>query len=124
MNAINKVAVFALVAALTVVSACGGSNVARLGKPIPKETTVTTAQAINAAPVDFEGRSVLVKGKITRECPAGCWFWIQDHTGEMYVDIKPSNLTIPQRVGSTITVLGTVVLESGKPHVIGSGLEL
>jgi hypothetical protein len=117
-------ATLALAALLAAMLACGGSKVTRLGKTIPKETTVTTAQAINAAPVDFEGRSVLVKGKITRECPAGCWFWIQDQTGEMYVDIKPCNLTIPQRVGSTITVLGTVVLESGHPHVIGSGLEL
>jgi uncharacterized protein YdeI (BOF family) len=117
-------ATFLFAAALAVICACGGSKVTRLGKAIPKETTVTTAQAINAAPVDFEGRTVLVKGKITRECPAGCWFWIQDQTGEMYVDIKPSCLVIPQRVGSTITVVGTVVLESGHPHIIGSGLEL
>jgi hypothetical protein len=124
MRKTRLTATLALAAVLAAMLACGGSKVTRLGKAIPRETTLTSAQTIQAAPLDYEGRAVLVKGKITRECPAGCWFWIQDQTGELYIDIKPSNLTIPQRVGSTITVVGTVVLESGHPHVIGSGLEL
>ncbi len=114
-----------LVLLLTVVALCAcGSRKVTMGKAVPASPEITVAGAITSAPTQFEGKTVVVRGKISRECPAGCWFWIQDQTGELYVDIKPSNLAIPQRVGKPITVVGTVVLESGRPQLIGTGLEL
>ncbi|MBM3332414.1 hypothetical protein FJY68_11305 [candidate division WOR-3 bacterium] len=117
-----------LVAAAAVVG-CGGGKAGTakskaFGKAIPVDMTVTSAKAILDSPHAWEGKDVLVAGKITSECPSGCWFWVKDETGEIYVDIHPTNLSIPQRVGKTVRAMGKVILESGQPSVVGYGLEL
>jgi uncharacterized protein YdeI (BOF family) len=108
-------------------SGCAGGKAggagAQYGKPIPKEMVVTSTGAITDNPKDFEGKDVLVQGKITSECPSGCWFWVHDASGDMYVDINPSGLFIPQKVGSTVRVMGTVILNQDRPQVVGTGIE-
>jgi hypothetical protein len=94
------------------------------GKAIPKDMTVTSAKAILDNPQDWEGKDVLVAGKITSECPSGGWVWVQDSTGQVYVNMHPTNVFIPQAVGKPVRAIGKVVLESGQPSVVGYGLEL
>ncbi|MBM3313767.1 hypothetical protein FJY70_04140 [candidate division WOR-3 bacterium] len=102
----------------------GGTKSNVYGKAIPADMVVTSAKTILDNPQAWEGKDVLVAGRIASECPSGCWFWVKDETGEMYVDIHPTNLSIPQRVGRTVRVMGKVVLDSGQPSVVGYGLEL
>jgi len=117
----------ALVVALAVVG-CGTkagatkSNV--YGKAIPADMAVTTAKEILTNPQEWEGKDVLVAGKITSECPSGGWIWTQDSTGQVYVNMHPTNVFIPQAVGKMVRAMGKVVLESGQPSVVGYGLEL
>ncbi len=117
----------ALVVALAVVG-CGAktgatkSNV--YGKAIPADMAVTTAKEILTNPQEWEGKDVLVAGKITSECPSGGWIWAQDSTGQVYVNMHPTNVFIPQAVGKNVRAMGKVVLESGQPSVVGYGLEL
>jgi len=121
------IAVVAL-AALFVASwatGCGGAKKAvRYGREIPADMMATTAAEILANPQAFEGRDVLLAGKITSECPSGGWIWIADGTGDIYVTMHPTNVFIPQRVGHRVRAMGRVVLESGSPQVVGYGLEL
>ena len=108
---------------------CGGGAKAEAksnayGKAIPADMAVTTAKEILTNPQEWEGKDVLVAGKITSECPSGGWIWTQDSTGQVYVNMHPTNVFIPQHVGKNVRAMGKVVLESGQPSVVGFGLEL
>ena len=94
------------------------------GKAIPADMAVTTAKEILSSPQAWEGKDVLVAGKITSECPSGGWIWLRDSTGQVYVNMHPTNVFIPQAVGKTVRAMGKVVLESGQPSVVGYALEL
>ena len=94
------------------------------GKVIPADMAVTTAKEILTNPQAWEGKDVLVAGRITSECPSGGWVWAQDSTGQVYVNMHPTNVFIPQAVGKNVRAIGKVVLESGQPSVVGYGLEL
>jgi len=94
------------------------------GKAIPADMAVTTAREILTNAQAWEGKDVLVAGKITSECPSGGWVWVQDASGQVYVNMHPTNVFIPQHVGGNVRAMGKVVLESGQPSVVGYGLEL
>jgi uncharacterized protein YdeI (BOF family) len=117
-----------LLVAAALVAGCGGGKAAAktdaYGKAIPADMAVTAAKTILDDPAAFDGKDVLVAGKIVSECPSGGWIWVQDSTAQIYVNMHPTNVFIPQRVGSTVRAMGKVVLESGQPQVVGYGLEL
>ena len=122
-------ALIVALAAVAVVAGCGAktggtakSN--NYGKAIPAGMAVTMAKEILTNPQAWEGKDVLVAGKITSECPSGGWVWVQDSTGQIYVNMHPTNVFIPQHVGKNVRAMGKVVLESGQPSVVGYGLEL
>ncbi|MEO0107974.1 MAG: hypothetical protein ABIK62_02220 [candidate division WOR-3 bacterium] len=110
-----------LVAALIV--GCHGTVKTHYGKAIPAAMKQSNVGDLLANPQGFEGHEVLVQGRITSECPAGGWIWLKDSTGEIYVNMHPTNVFIPQRVGSNAQVLGKVVLEQGRPQVVGYGVK-
>lgn len=116
----------AAVAALVV--GCGGGKAGAktdsYGKAIPTDMAVTTAKEILDNPEAWEGKDVLVAGTITSECPSGGWIWVKDETGQIYVNMHPTNVFIPQHVNGKVRAMGKVVLESGQPQVVGYGLEL
>jgi hypothetical protein len=118
----------ALVAA-AVVGGCGAKTGGTAksnayGKAIPADMAVTSAKEILTNAQAWEGKDVLVAGKITSECPSGGWVWVQDSTGQVYVNMHPTNVFIPQHVGKNVRAMGKVVLDSGQPSVVGYGLEL
>jgi hypothetical protein len=74
-------------------------------------------------PEGYWGQSIIVAGKIVSECPAGCWFTLNDNTGTIYVDLAPSNLVIPQKRGAFATVYGKVVRKGSDAYIIGTKVE-
>jgi uncharacterized protein YdeI (BOF family) len=107
---------------LVVVSACSEAPA-----PPPTLRPATTSQG--AVPVTvrqlidnsekYSGQTVSLTGKIILECPEGCWFFLDDTTGKIYVDLKPAGLTIPQKVGSRVTLLGKPKGSGGNLQVLG-----
>ncbi|MBN2482829.1 MAG: DUF4920 domain-containing protein [Candidatus Omnitrophica bacterium] len=93
------------------------------GEPITEYTSVPIRNILSN-PGELSGKTVTVSGKIVRECPSGCWFNLNDTTGEIYVDIKPSGFAIPQMVGKKVVVQGTVSARTGNTSLIGQGVEL
>jgi hypothetical protein len=121
--------VMVVLAAAAVIVGCGAKKAGtaksnEYGKPIPADMAVTTAKEILDNPQAWEGKDVLLSGKITSECPSGGWIWVQDPTGQVYVNMHPTNVFIPQAVGRSVRAMGKIVLESGQPQVVGYGLEL
>jgi hypothetical protein len=109
-----------LVTAIALITGCGAKT---YGKAIPTGAQVVPTSEILANPLGFEGKEVVVSGKITRECPSGGWVWVKDNSGEIYVNMHPTNVFIPQRVGRNVKAIGKVVLEQGRAQVVGTGLE-
>jgi uncharacterized protein YdeI (BOF family) len=63
----------------------------------------------------YQGRDLVLKGKIATECGSGCWFLLDDGTGQLYVDLAKNNFAIPQLQGTTVVVKGVVRVENGDP---------
>lgn len=123
---ITPALITAVLLAATLVLACGGPKAAKqesYGKAVPAGMAVTNAADIMKDPQSFGDRDVLVAGRITSECPSGGWVWIQDATGQVYVNMHPTNIFIPQKVGANVRAIGKVVVEGGAVQVVGYGLE-
>ena len=95
----------------------------RFGEPIT-EGAITPIGDILAHPEQFQKQPVKVAGKITDECPAGGWFFLQDETGLIYVNLHPSYFAIPQAVGRKAVAQGVVRKEGPQIEVIAKGVEL
>jgi uncharacterized protein YdeI (BOF family) len=78
---------------------------------------------ILSGPEKFATGKVVIEGKIISQCGAGCWFTISDGTGTIYVDLAPSNLTIPQKRGAVARVYGKVVTKGSDTYLIGEKVE-
>lgn len=72
----------------------------------------------------FEGKMVVIEGKIETECPSGCWFIINDGTASIYIDILPNNFVIPQKRGEDAKVYGNVTIRDGDPMIIGKMVKI
>ena len=51
-----------------------------------------------------------------------CWFYVDDGTGRIYVDLNPGGIAIPQRVGKAVTVIGKVAKEEDMLMVNATGV--
>ena len=107
------------------VSGCSGNssnNIEKYGVDIT-EKEVTSVKDVLANSDEYLNRTVRLEGKITRECGSGCWFFLEDDTGTIYVDINPSGLSIPPKVGKKVAVEGVPTNRNGRISIIGKGVE-
>jgi len=98
---------------------CGSKKV-NYGKEIPQNLPLTKIREILNAPSQYQDREVLISGKIISECGSGCWFFLQDETGMIFVDLAPSQFAIPQFIGKEVLVYGKVK----EKQLIGLGVKL
>ena len=87
------------------------------------EKKVVSVKDIYTNPSEYLNQTVRLEGKIVRECPSGCWFFLEDETGTIYVDINPSGLSIPPKVGKKVVVEGVPTNKNGGVSIIGKGVE-
>jgi hypothetical protein len=100
---------------------CGAPSVPLTPNPAAASqtpTAVTVRQLIDGSG-KYDGQTISLTGKIVVECPEGCWFFLDDGTAKIYVDLKPAGLTIPQKVGSRIEVIGKTKGTGGNLQVLG-----
>ncbi|MBD3368717.1 MAG: hypothetical protein GF405_11190 [Candidatus Eisenbacteria bacterium] len=101
------------------IAGCGGGET--YGEPL-SNAAVTPVSEILADPASFGDDQIKIEGEIVRECPSGCWFELEDDGAAIHVDIAPSGLAIPQKVGGTATVEGVVLVRDGRTMLVGSGV--
>jgi hypothetical protein len=71
------------------------------------------------------GRKVTVEGKISSQCGSnGCWFVLQDDTGQVFINLGPKNMTLPPRINKTAKVTGIVYPVQGELQIIAEGVEV
>jgi uncharacterized protein YdeI (BOF family) len=123
-NKINRVLLTAAALGLVlIIYGCGKKDSGKYGQGISNYTLTKIGDILKDAK-SFEGKTVTIEGKIITECPAGGWFDITDQTGVIYVDLHPSDIAIPQRVGGRVMVEGKVLVRDNKPMIVGTGVEL
>jgi hypothetical protein len=69
--------------------------------PIP----VTVRQLIDHTD-KYTGHRVSMTGTVVLECTEGCWFFLDDGTGKIYIELKTAGLEIPQKIGSRVILRG------------------
>ena len=74
----------------------------------------------------YGGKDVRMSGTIAMQCAStGCWFFLDDGTGRMLVDLKGLGLGLPARAGKKAIVSGTVIMdENGQAVLNAKGLEV
>ncbi|MHB8881297.1 MAG: OB-fold nucleic acid binding domain-containing protein [Thermodesulfovibrionales bacterium] len=71
------------------------------------------------------GKKVTLEGKVSTQCVSnGCWFVLQDDTGQVFINLGPKNMTLPPRLDKTARVTGTVARVQGELQLIAEGLEI
>ena len=71
------------------------------------------------------GKPVTLTGKIVSQCGSnGCWFVLQDDTGQVFINLAPGNITLPPRMNMTARVTGTINVVQGQLQVFARGVEL
>ena len=107
------------------ISGCSGNssnNSERYGVNITEKEAVSVKD-IYANPNKYLNQTIRLEGKIVRECGSGCWFFLEDKTGTIYVDINPSGLSIPPKVGKKVVVEGVPENRNGRITINGKGVE-
>lgn len=71
------------------------------------------------------GRSVTIEGRISSQCGSnGCWFVLQDDTGQVFINLAPNNMTLPPRMNKSARVTGTVAVVQDQLQVFAQGVEV
>lgn len=106
---------------LITASLTGCARKERYGAAVPVDGALTTG-TILANPASYTNQAVVVAGRITLECPTGCWFEMDSGSGALFVNIAGAGLAIPQRVGRKVRVIGHVKPGDSRPELAGEGV--
>jgi hypothetical protein len=117
---LNWMAAFILLCILILIVQAAQAN----EEPAELKGETVKIQDIVQNPASYEGNNVVIEGKIDTECPAGCWFIVNDESASLYIDILPSNFVIPQKAGSSVKVYGQVATKDNDPMMIGKIVEI
>ena len=108
-----------------------GCNASAAPASIPAASSIAAVPAVspNTSPATirelidnsekYSGQTISLTGTIALECPEGCWFFLDDGTAKIYVDLKPAGLTIPQKVGSRVILRGKTQGAGGNLQILG-----
>ncbi len=73
----------------------------------------------------LHGRVVNLEGIITTQCTSnGCWFLLDDGTGQIYINLAPKGFSIPQKTGKLARVTGIVQQGQEGFQIIAEGVEI
>lgn len=107
---------------LSLVLAAGCTSQPASAGALPAQSPAIGTGAIITDPASYQGKEIVIKGRITTECGSGCWFILNDGTGSLYVDLAGNNFAIPQMQGSTVAVKGIIGVENGDPRLYASNV--
>jgi uncharacterized protein YdeI (BOF family) len=107
---------------------CAGAPTA---PPAPTATTAPTSTGAAEVTVrqlidhsdQYADRPVVLSGKIVLECTQGCWLFVDDGTGRLYVDLQPAGLNIPQMIGSQVRIQGRIKGSGSNLQILGETVE-
>jgi uncharacterized protein YdeI (BOF family) len=101
--------------------ACSGE---KYGAGINPAAVTVTVRDVFLKPELF-GKEVTLEGKVFTQCESnGCWFVLQDDTGQIYVDLSRNNFALPSRHGKNVKASGTITSFQNNLLLVASGVEV
>lgn len=74
---------------------------------------------------ELMGKKVTLEGKIVSQCQSnGCWFFLQDETGQVYIDLSRNKFSLPSLTGQQAVASGTVARSQKNYQLIATGVEV
>ncbi|MBL7115393.1 MAG: hypothetical protein ISS35_06475 [Kiritimatiellae bacterium] len=122
MKALNTIIITTLTGIL-LTGTTGCRRAETYGTVDPQASEASVAELLAGA-TRVTSRTIRVKGQITRECPTGCWFELEDDGNSIHVDLSGAGIAIPQRVGKQVTVIGTLEKKGPMAQVAATGVTL
>lgn len=113
----NRLPIIMLIA-LLLLTACSKET---YGTEIKEAEVTQVSQALSQKD---STATIRLEGKIGAVCPTGCWFFLEDDSGEIYVDLAPSGIAIPQSTGKDAVVEGSFIKVKEKSVFVGKGVEI
>lgn len=109
-----------LIAATVTLTILGCSNgPAALGVAIPGDAQVAKLADVLGNPATYDGKQVIIKGRVSGQCPSLCEFFMKD--GAHKVTIFPQGYAFPKlETGKPVTVYAAVT--AGPQNVVLNAL--
>lgn len=101
-----------------------GCSAEKHGGEINRELQTIKVKDVMLNP-SLQGQTVNLEGIITSQCMSnGCWFFLNDGTGQIYINLAPKAFAIPPRTGKMAKVTGVVQQGQDGFQVVATGVEI
>jgi uncharacterized protein YdeI (BOF family) len=110
-----------LIIPLLLVAACSGEQ---YGAGVDPTALSVTVKDVFLKP-ELLGKEVTIEGKVFTQCESnGCWFVLQDDTGQIYVDLSRNNFALPSKSGRKVKASGTITTFQNNLLLVARGVEV
>jgi uncharacterized protein YdeI (BOF family) len=117
-------AAFLIAAVAVIAAALTGCSAEKYGAGVDNNVPVMKVKDVYLDR-NIVGKKVTLSGTISSQCGSnGCWFVLQDETGQIFVNLAPRNMTVPPRMNKPAKVTGIVYPVQGELQVIAEGVEV
>ena len=111
--------VLALLAVL--LTGCSGE---KYGAGVDPKAPVVPVKDLFLQP-QYLGKQVTVEGNIVSQCQSnGCWFFLNDGTGQIYIDLAQNQFTLPSLPGKRAAASGVVTRSQQNFYLVATGVEV
>lgn len=101
-----------------------GCSSEKFGTELNKDLPKSMVKDVLLNP-SMEGKPVNLEGIIVSQCASsGCWFFLKDSTGQIFVDLAPQGFTLPPKMGKTVKITGMVAKWQGGMKIIAQGVQI
>ena len=116
---------FLLLAILLLTAACSGDAGNTFGSGVDPQAPVVKVKDVYFDK-SLQGKVVSLEGTIISQCQSmdKCWYFMQDDTGRIFVNLKPANFTLPAAIGKKAKVTGTIQETKDGFQVVAQGAEV
>jgi uncharacterized protein YdeI (BOF family) len=119
-----KKPLLAIILASVLGFALAGCSAEKYGSGIDSSARKVQVKDIVLYP-ELQGQRVTIEGRIVTQCMSnGCWFFLEDGTGQIFVNLAPNNFSLPEKMGRPARVTGVVWTVNDGYQVIAEGLEV
>lgn len=102
--------------------ACSGGE--RYGAGVDPDAPRVQVKDVFLRP-DLMGKKVILEGRIASQCASsGCWFYLQDETGQVFIDLSRNGFELPSLPNKTAIASGTVARNQQAFLMIATGVEV
>lgn len=101
-----------------------GCSAEKFGSGIDKNIPLVKVKDV-FLDTSLHGKMVILEGVISTQCQSsGCWFFLSDGTGRVFVNLAPKGFALPPKTGKKAKVMGEVARDQHNVQIIAHGIEI